>query len=185
MSYHKNLFVRPIVKSGTKDFQTDVNKMLVNYGPLTSIYCWKEVDYANGVAVVWPSDVDNLWIIEHDIIPTTGTITEIENCNYLLCVPLYISKPSHTGLKSDIIPHRFIGNDGKPHWIDANQNWADIAGLGCIKFNRLIRKEIPNELFKGCHWKNLDTLLTRVITDTTGFQIHVHHIWVEHRQEEK
>jgi hypothetical protein len=179
-----NHFIRPFVPTQTHVIKeaSNVNAMLLRKGIITTIYCDELDDYANGVSSVWNSECRNLWIIEHDIIPTASIIEELEECNYLICAPLYFSDPSHTGLENMIIPHRFYGTDGKLHWISAGMEFADIVGLGCVKIHKMIRHEIPGAILQGLGWQKFDEILTGTINNLAEMKFHIHNIWVEHKQ---
>lgn len=179
-----NHFIRPFVPHQTHAIKeaSDVNAMLLHKGIITTIYCVGPDDYSNGVGAVWNSECRNLWIIEHDIIPTIGVIEEMEKCPYLICTPLYFSGSLHTGLENDIIPHRFYDHDEKLQWISAGMEWADRSGLGCLKINKMVRHEIPSGIWQGLNWQKFDEILTGTITDIAEMKIHVHNNWVEHKQ---
>jgi hypothetical protein len=180
-----NLFALPFIQDMT-DSQASVHgkvmAMTLEKGVVASIYCREEFDYAEGIANLWNSKCRNLFIIEHDIIPTVGTIEEMEFCPYLLCVPLYTTGGIHTGLANPVIPHRKFDSGGKLQFISANEPWVDRAGFGCIKIHKLVRQIIYTEAFDFCPWGKLDSLLSRLINEETGLQFHVHNIWVEHDQ---
>ena len=177
-----NMFIRPMVPHYKHMIEkaNKVNAMLLNKGVVTTIYCKEDFDYSDGVASVWNSPVRNLWIIEHDIVPTIGVIEELELCPYLACVPLYWTISSHTGLSDKIIPHRFYDHDHKLTWISANMEWADAVGFGCVKFNKLIRHEFP--MIERVHWQRVDHILSHDLALQTGQKFHVHNVWVEHDQ---
>lgn len=179
-----NHFIRPFVPTQTHVIKeaSDVNAMLLHKGIITTIYCVGPDDYANGVASIWNSECRNLWIIEHDIIPSASVIEELEKCPYPVCSPLYFTDPSHSGLETVVIPHRFYGKDGKLHWISAGMEFADRVGLGCLKIHKMVRHEIPGTIFQALGWQKFDEILTGTINDLAEMQFHIHHVWVEHKQ---
>lgn len=180
-----NHFVRPFVPTQTHVIKeaSDVNAMLLHKGIITTIYCTKPDDYSNGVGTVWNSECRNLWIIEHDIIPSLGVIEELEKCSYPVCAPLYFSNSSHTGLESDIIPHRFYDSEYNLKWISAGMEFADRVGLGCLKIHKMIREYATDgNALMGLRWQKFDEILTGTIRENAGIQFHVHNIWVEHKQ---
>lgn len=180
-----NHFIRPFVPTQTQVIKeaSDVNAMLLHKGIITTIYCVGPDDYANGVAAIWNSECRNLWIIEHDIIPTASVIEELEKCPYLVCAPLYFSDGSHTGLENMIIPHRFYDSNEKLQWIGAGMEWADRIGLGCIKIHKMVRHEIPGSILMGLGWQKFDEILTSTINDIAEMRFHIHNVWVEHKQQ--
>lgn len=180
-----NHFIRPFVPTQTHVIKeaSDVNAMLLPKGIITTIYCIGPDDYANGVAAIWNSECRNLWIIEHDIIPSPSVIEELEKCPYLVCAPLYFSDPSHTGLENMIIPHRFYGTDERLHWISAGMEWADRIGLGCVKIHKMVRHEIPGTILQSLGWQKFDEILSGTINDIAEMRFHIHHVWVEHKQQ--
>jgi hypothetical protein len=176
-----NLFIRPVLRNMDTYGHVEVNNRCGNLGPILAGRC-DESDYSYNDLIYagWDSKVQNLWIIEHDIFPTEGQIEELEACPYLLCVPLYYSEPSHTGLSKKVIVHRKYDMGGKLQWISANEEWADIVGIGMIKIHKLIRQTA--ELYRGNHWKHMDVYISELIRSSIGLQFHVHSTWVKHVQ---
>jgi hypothetical protein len=178
-----NHFIRPFVPDQTQMTReaNDVNAMLLRRGIVTTIYCDTEYSYTNGVAAVWNSKCRNLWIIEHDIIPTVGIIEELEACPYPVCAPLYYTNPMHSGLADYIIPHRFFTTEGELTWISAGMEWADKIGLGCVKFDKLVRDPIDSNFLLNKSWRTFDNRLSDIFIEFE-LKFHIHNIWAEHKQ---
>lgn len=180
--FKSELFIRPIVQNIEPHFEVD--RMLLTRGPVANILCRNGhlYDYSSGVADLWNVNSMNLFIVEHDIIPTKDIINELSECSYPLCVPLYRTNSVHTGLDEEVIPHRNfeIGKDW--NWIQPGISWADTVGFGCVKFHKLARQEVSPTLMLNMSWKQFDSFLSKRITDETGFRWHVHQSWVKHKQ---
>jgi hypothetical protein len=186
MGLKTQLFVRPIVENSNqnaKDFIT-VDEMLLPKGPILHVLCreHKLYDYAQGVSLVWTSSAHNLFIIEHDIIPSAEVITNLNECSYPMCVPLYRTNSAHTGLNEAVIPHRTFSQEDGWEWATPDTQWADMVGFGCVKMHIIARKEISGVVFSDKSWKQLDSFLSKHLAEKTSFRWHVHPIWVKHSQ---
>jgi len=119
--------------------------------------CREELDYAAGLAALWPAAAQ-LFIIEHDIVPSDEVVAELLDCPEPLCTALYQLYPASTGLGGPVwaiwgtVPglHFFRPGDVVPDFVP-------YSGLGMVKISRSFRDYYKSPPLAGVPWFDLDS----------------------------
>jgi hypothetical protein len=109
-------------------------------------------DYADALIAMWQR-LEEFCIVEHDVVPWPGAITEIAGCSAPWCVYQYPASPSRMRI-----------------------------ALGLVRVSRELVQAHPalHERWVDTHWNALDGRVYRALRDASGTGPHVHDPPVAH-----
>lgn len=129
--------------------------------------CHGDGDYSAALELLW--GVDDIWLIEHDLVPDLETAAAFESCPEPICTQAYEMHGSEDG---PVFGFRVLEDDAL-RWGREGEQWADLFPLGCTRIRRSVMERTPVDVFAGAPWTELDHRLSISLRAAWG-RSHVH-----------